>query len=174
MALLERDEGLCPEHRTVHQKLNHFRQPSYALNTVLPFMIAGPVANPLPGVYMSHTWMNDVFLGNGTFFVEAYMNPAEFIIDSRDVSAIHVAALLSDDTNGERLWAAGPRFTANQLLAIWREAYPDRKIYPDFQFPQAPKITMDKSKSTELLKGLVGRDYYPLKETVLANVQDAL
>ena len=102
------------------------------------------------------------------------MNPAEFVIDSRDSAAIHVAALLSDETNGERLWAAGHRYTANDLLGIWREAFPDRKILPDFEFPQSPNIIIDKSKSTQLLKQLEGRDWYTLKETALANVADVL
>jgi len=102
------------------------------------------------------------------------MNPAEFVIDSRDSAAIHVTALLSDETNGERLWAAGSRYTANDLLGIWREAFPDRKILPDFEFPQAPSIIIDKSKSTQLLKQFEGRDWYPLKETALANVADVL
>jgi len=102
------------------------------------------------------------------------MNPAEFVIDSRDSAAIHVAALLSNETNGERLWAAGHRYTANDLLKIWREAFPDRKILPDFEFPQAPTIVLDKSKSTQLLREFEGRDWYPLKETALANVSNVL
>jgi len=102
------------------------------------------------------------------------MNPAEFIVDSRDAAAIHVAALLSDETNGERLWAAGHRYTANDLLQIWREAFPDRKILPDFDFPQAPSIIVDKSKSTKLLRDFEGRDWHPLRESALGNVTNVL
>ena len=153
---------------------NEIRQPSYAFNTILPWTVLGPVANPAAGLYSTHSWTNDVFLGKSTFMVDAFMNPAGFAVDSRDSAAIHIAALLSDETNGERLWASGPSVTANDLLKIWREAFPDRKILPDFDLPQAPRVVLDTSKSTQLLREFQGRGWYTLKETVLANVAEVL
>ncbi|KAH7108383.1 hypothetical protein BKA62DRAFT_824579 [Auriculariales sp. MPI-PUGE-AT-0066] len=148
-------------------------KPSYAFNTVLPFMILGPVINPTKGHYSTHSWINEVFEGKADGLGVVYMNPPEWVVDTRDCAAIHVAALLSTKTNGERLWAAAHPHTLNQYLATWRKAFPDRKLLPDFDFPPAPTIDItDREKSTKLLKEFAGKDWYSFEETALANVSD--
>ncbi|KAH7106582.1 hypothetical protein BKA62DRAFT_826087 [Auriculariales sp. MPI-PUGE-AT-0066] len=150
-------------------------KPGYAFNSVLPDMILGPVLNPVKGTYTTHSWMNDVFLGNRDALSVAFMNPPEWMVDSRDTAIIHVAALLSTEMNGQRLWAAAHPHTLNQHLALWRKAFPDRNILPDFDFPAPPKIDLtDLDKSTKLLKEFAGKDWYTFEETSLANVAHAL
>lgn len=95
-------------------------------------------------------------------------------MDTRDTAAIPVAALLSTDTDGERLWASGHPWNINQALAIWREEFPKRTIRENYPFPKGPLVDVDATKSTALLKELEGRDWIPLKETVLANIAEVL
>lgn len=135
----------------------------------------GPVANPTPGTYSSHTYTN------GIFHIEEkeplglmFMNPTDAFVDVRDVAAIHVAALLSTDTTGDRLFAAGGRYIANDILAIWREAFPERTIRPDLNFPPNPKIEFDTEKSTELLLELEGRNWISLRKSVVDNARQSL
>ncbi|KAH7106574.1 hypothetical protein BKA62DRAFT_805028 [Auriculariales sp. MPI-PUGE-AT-0066] len=151
-------------------------KPGYAFNTVVPVGIFGPVLNPTKGVvYSSHTWLNDLFLGNRESPIVNFLNPAVAMVDSRDCAAVHVAALLSSETNGQRLWASAHHFTANQILVIWRKAFPDRNILSDFDFPPHPKIEFtDVHKSTKLLKEFAGKDWYTLEESILANVESVL
>ena len=168
-----RENKVCISH-TVKLPGLTFVQPSFAFNTIHPTLVAGPVANPAPGHYSTHTWLTEIFLDTPDSLGPTFVNPADWLVDTRDVAAIHVAALLSDSTNGERLWAAGHPFSGNQLLGVWRKAFPEREIRADFEFPEGPKIVLDRSKSTKMLKELEGRDWYSLEETVIANVQRAL
>ncbi|KAH7106583.1 hypothetical protein BKA62DRAFT_805045 [Auriculariales sp. MPI-PUGE-AT-0066] len=151
-------------------------KPSYAFNSILPVNIYGPVANPTPGiVYTTHTWLNDLFLGNRESMIMRFINPAVAMVDNRDCAAIHVAALLSTEVNGQRLWASAHAFTANQILAVWRKAFPDRDIVADFDYPVHPKVHLtDVDKSTKLLKEFTGKDWYSFEQTMIANVADVI
>ncbi|KAH7107911.1 hypothetical protein BKA62DRAFT_320 [Auriculariales sp. MPI-PUGE-AT-0066] len=147
------------------------QKPNYAFNVVLPGFVMGPVANPAPGYYNTQGWMNDFFNGTVTNVTENAFNPSTWVTDTRDCAAIHIAALLSTEVSGERLWACSQVFTANEILAIWREAYPDRKFREDFNYPEMPKVELlGREKSTQLLKELEGRDWMSLKDISLDNV----
>lgn len=116
--------------------------------------------------------MNEVFVEAETD-AAVYLNSTEFINDTRDVAAIHVAVLLSTETNGERLFSAARPYNGNKILAIWRKAFPGRKIRPDFDLPEK-NVKIDASRSTKLLKELEGRDWYTVEETAIANVAGVL
>ncbi|KAH7103330.1 hypothetical protein BKA62DRAFT_670471 [Auriculariales sp. MPI-PUGE-AT-0066] len=118
-------------------------EPSYAFNVVIPDHTAGPLLTTVPGDYSSHDWLNDLFLGNPNSYSVPFMNPRV----SLEI------------------------YHADEVLKIWRDAYPDRKILPDFGFPPAPHITIDSSKSTKLIWDLEGRDWYTLQDIVLGNVK---
>ena len=102
------------------------------------------------------------------------MNPAARFVDVRDVAAIHVAALLDETTESRRLFAAAHKFTLNEILAVWRKEFPERKIVADVDWPKQPEVDLEQGESTELLKAFAGRDWYSFEETVIANVQDVL
>ncbi|KAF8201171.1 hypothetical protein K438DRAFT_1965692 [Mycena galopus ATCC 62051] len=149
--------------------------PSYAFNTVLPDLVVGPIFNPTPGIiYSSHTFLNGLFLSEQKLPILNFVRPASLAVDVRDVASIHLAALLSTQTEGKRIWAAAHRFEVNDILKIWREAFPERTFVEDFKLPPQPKITLELAQSEELLEGLEGRGWLPFKESVIANVQDAL
>ncbi|KAJ7233851.1 hypothetical protein B0H12DRAFT_1212610 [Mycena haematopus] len=149
-------------------------RPSYAFNTVLPDLVIGPALNPTPGFYSTHTLLNDLFLSKPEPFVLSFVQPASLVVDVRDVASIHLAALLSTQTEGKRIWAAAHTFEINDILKIWREEFPDRTFVEDFKFPPQPKITLDLAESEKLLKAFEGRTWFSFKESVIANVQDAL
>jgi len=102
-----------------------------------------------------------------------FMNPAANLVDSRDTAVIHVAALLANDVNEERLWALAHPLHINKVLKIWREAYPERadKLPKDLDYPPAPKQIVDTSRSTELLQRFAGRSWIDAKTTILDNVK---
>ncbi|KAF7370337.1 NAD(P)-binding protein [Mycena sanguinolenta] len=146
-------------------------RPSYAFNTVLPDLVFGPVFNPTPGTYSTHTLLNNLFLSEPEPFILNFVKPASLAVDVRDVASIHLAALLSTSMQEKRIWAAAHRFEINDILAIWREEFPERKFVEDFKLPSQPKITLDLAESKELLRAFEGRSWFPFKESVIANVQ---
>jgi hypothetical protein len=118
--------------------------------------------------------LNELFLGSAGGRAVGLMRPASRFVDVRDVAFVHVAALVETNLDGQRLWAAPHKFTANEILAVWRDAFPERKIVPDFKFEKQPDINIDDEQSTALVKAFKGRDWHSFKETVLSNVQAVL
>lgn len=102
------------------------------------------------------------------------MNPAARLVDVRDVAAVHVAAMLGDAVNGQRLFAAPHKFTLNEILQAWREALPGRDVPKDVEFERQPDVNVADEESTELVRAYMGREWLSLKETVVANVQSVL
>ncbi|KAJ6483972.1 hypothetical protein C8R45DRAFT_931428 [Mycena sanguinolenta] len=149
-------------------------RPSYAFNVVLPDLVISPVFNPTPGVYSTHTFLNALFFSEPEPAILKFVQPASLAMDVRDVASIHLAALLSLSTEGKRIWAAVHRFEINDILAIWREEFPERKFVEDFKLPPQPKITLELAPSEELVKAFEGRSWLSLKESAIANVQDVL
>ncbi|KAF7377595.1 NAD(P)-binding protein [Mycena sanguinolenta] len=148
--------------------------PSYAFNTVLPDLVFGPVFNPAPGHYSGHGNLNALFLSEPEPVVLNFLKPACFAVDVRDVASIHLAVLLSMQTEGKRLWAAAHTFEVNDLLRIWREEFPDRTFVEDFKLPPNPKITLELAESEKLLTEFEGRTWLPFKETIIDNVRAAV
>ncbi|KAF7370344.1 NAD(P)-binding protein [Mycena sanguinolenta] len=149
-------------------------RPSYAFNTVLPDLVFGPVFNPTPGMYTTHSFLNSLFLSEPEPLILNFVKPAPLAVDVRDVASMHLAALLSSSMQERRIWAAAHRFEINDILAIWREEFPERKFVEDFKLPPQPKITLDLTESEELLRAFEGRSWLPFRETVIVNVQDVL
>lgn len=149
-------------------------QPQFSFNTILPHLVFGPICNPAPGAYSTATQLTQLFNGDSENPIASYLNPSPYIVDVRDVALIHIGALLDPETDRERLWAAAvPLRHINDILEIWRKAYPDRKdtIPKNYDFPDAPKQTIDDSKSVELLKRYAGRSWIDLKTTMIDNVR---
>ncbi|KAF8201178.1 hypothetical protein K438DRAFT_1821524 [Mycena galopus ATCC 62051] len=149
-------------------------RPAYTFNTILPDLVIGPVFNPTPGFYSTHTLLNGLFLSEKDPVILNFVKPASLAVDVRDVASVHLAALLSTETKGKRIWAAAHRFEINDILKIWRDAFPERTFVEDFKFPPQPKITLELAEGEKLLQGFEGRAWLPFKESVIANVQDAL
>jgi hypothetical protein len=144
------------------------------VNAILPDYVAGPTVNPTASSHGTAGWLSLLFNGqteNNPAY--AIIQPSSFLTDVRDVAILHVAALLGPDVNHERIVSANERMDPNRILAYWREAYPDRKILPDFDFPPAPKVDIDLTRPKELVQRYAGRPMISLKQSVVDNVRSA-
>ncbi|ORY35589.1 hypothetical protein BCR39DRAFT_510931 [Naematelia encephala] len=148
-------------------------KPRFSVNTVLPHMTIGQPFNPAEGVYSTSTWLNELFDGKLDSPIVGFLAPGSWFVDVRDCAIVHVGALLDTSTDGHRLWAAGqPPVHVNEVLKIWREAFPNHELPPDFDLPAQPKQNLDREASTQLLQRYAGRSWTPLKETLIDNVKN--
>ena len=81
---------------------------------------------------------------------------------------MHVAALIFPDVKGERLFSFAYPYTWNDILAIFRKLYPQKKFIDDI-----PDVGQDLSKvangrAEELVKRIKGTGWESLEASVKA------
>jgi hypothetical protein len=96
-------------------------------------------------------------------------------IDVKDVAILHVAALLDPECNGARLQAWADYCNMNDILAVLRRLYPQRKFRDDFTNQTQLTITTDFDQQVALLKKWGGQDRWrPLEQTVADEAKSTL
>lgn len=111
------------------------------------------------------------------------------IVDVRDVAHAHVAAMEKPEAAGERFLVGDKILSFTQIGEILREAYPDRKL-PKGELPSwlvrmltlvnptlkqiVPELEKERSFSNEKSKQILGIDYIPAKEAVLASTNSLI
>jgi hypothetical protein len=96
----------------------------------------------------------------------------EYFVDVEDVGILHLIALANPEVTNERIFGYAEPFDFNQMLAIFRKNFPDRKFHEDF-----PGIGKDistiapRERAIALLKEF-GRDgFRSFEESLLMNVE---
>jgi hypothetical protein len=85
--------------------------------------------------------------------------PKGCYVDVRDVAALHVAAALDPNVEGERLLALAGPFNMNITLTVLRQQFPDREFIDDGPPQQLCLATIsDEQRLIGLLKKWAGRD----------------
>ena len=111
------------------------------------------------------------------------------IVDVRDVALAHVAAMEKPEAAGERFLVGDKILKFTEIGAILREAYPDRKL-PKGELPSwlvrmltlvnptlkqiVPELGQTRSYSSEKSKQVLGLDYIPAKDAVLASTDSLI
>ena len=95
-----------------------------------------------------------------------------WIVDVKDVALLHVAAMLDPKVKGARLHAWGHHNSWNDVLAILRKLYPQRKLIDDLPDEVGTSPTTDFSQPLALLKKWGNQDgWTALEETVTENMR---
>jgi hypothetical protein len=88
-----------------------------------------------------------------------------------DTARIHVAALLSESIQNERIYASAAPFTWNQILAILRGLSPQKKFVDDFPGAKLSGMQVPTERGEQVLREYFGRPgWVSLEETVKENV----
>ncbi|GAB5456729.1 MAG: aldehyde reductase [Henriciella sp.] len=111
------------------------------------------------------------------------------IVDVRDVALAHVAAMETPDAAGERFLVGDKILKFTDIGDILREAYPDRKL-PKGELPSwlvrmltlvnptlkqvVPELEKERTFSNEKSKRMLGLNYIPAKEAVLASTNSLI
>lgn len=109
------------------------------------------------------------------------------IVDVRDVSAAHIAAMNDPAAIGERYIVADAFRTMKQMAAVLRSAYPDRKKIPSRGMPDflvrtlalvnsevatiASELHKQRILSSEKVRKLLGRDLIGADESIRASAE---
>jgi len=146
-------------------------KPSFVLNTVLPDLVLGEIINTASEGSTAGL-ANKVFTEGNNSHIYPFAAVPSFYVDVKDTARIHLAALIEPDVQNERLWALAGTFTLNQILGIWREAFPNRSLPADYEGLSVPtQIKVDTSRELELLKRQGRPGWVSLKDSVLEQVK---
>ncbi|KAK3649369.1 hypothetical protein LTR56_006456 [Elasticomyces elasticus] len=144
-------------------------KPPFQVAAVLPNANFGAVLQP--GGEMSAStgaWPAQLFTGK-TGILNPMDLPPQWFVDVQDDARLHVAALIDPSCNGKRIFAFAKPYTCNEILAIFRKAYPDRKFMEDRDMGE-DLSTVPSEEAEALLKKHYGKGWTSLEESVMAGV----
>lgn len=111
------------------------------------------------------------------------------IVDVRDVALAHVAAMETPEAAGERFILGDKVLSFTDIGDVLREAYPDRKL-PKGELPSwlvrmltlvnptlkqvLPELEKNRGFNNEKSQRLLGIDYIPAKEAILASTNSLI
>lgn len=151
--------------------------PDMKLTTINPVLVTGPSLDKNIGTSLE---VVERVLKSSDPMLPRFGIP---LVDVRDVAAMHVTALSTPDSAGQRVLAAEGFLWMAEMATIMQERYPERKIKnavaPDFMLrflslfdPSIktilPQLGIVKDVSNEKAKSLLGIDFIPARESLLA------
>ena len=97
-------------------------------------------------------------------------NSIEAFCSITDIALLHVGAAILDGFENKRLYGVSDILTWNDILAIFRQLYPEKKTYEDFDERRKEISHYDTEASLAVLKGF-GRDgWKPTNEAIKENL----
>ncbi|ORY10391.1 dihydroflavonol-4-reductase [Clohesyomyces aquaticus] len=132
-------------------------KPGFVFNSILPNCNFSRVLVPeKQGFPSTIEWAKFVWTGENFDFVTKLLSP-QWYIDTVDDALIHIAALIYSDVESERLFGFAEPFNWNQILAIYRKLYPERKFRDDVEGLGQDRAKVPRERAEELLKWM-GRE----------------
>ena len=87
------------------------------------------------------------------------------------MARLHLAALIDPDVNHKRILAYKEPYTWNQVLAIFRKLYPNRKFVDDLPDQGEDKSTVDTRRPEEILKRFGDNGFTGLEQSIAWTVE---
>lgn len=130
-------------------KLMKAKDPGFVLNTVLPNMNIGNILSVKGQGYPSTSgWVKalwDGFKGHEDLEYKGALrlhrsldstltipNPPQYYVNVQDNARVHVGAMIFSDVKSEWLYSCAYPYNWNDMLAVFRKLYPDRKFREDY------------------------------------------
>ncbi|KAF2872065.1 hypothetical protein BDV95DRAFT_493313 [Massariosphaeria phaeospora] len=127
-------------------------QPNFVVNSVLPNANFGPVlVSEQQGAPSTIEWAKSAFTGEHFEMLAKRITP-QWYIDTIDTALIHVGALIYSDVSSERLFAFAEPFNWNQLLAVYRKIYPERRFPKDLEGLGVDRCRVPNERAEEVLR----------------------
>lgn len=100
------------------------------------------------------------------------MKHIDFYSDVTDTARLHVAAAISKDTKGERIFGYAGKFHWDDVLDVLRKNFPDRNFPGNFSGDTVPVEVENPNRAGIFLRGLGRPGFIMLEETILRTVKD--
>lgn len=143
-------------------------KPGFVLNTVLPNANMGHILSVEHQGYPSTAgWIRALWDGFENNKDLEY-NPPQYYINVQDNARVHVAALILSDVVGERLFSFAYPFNWNDILAVFRKLYPQRKFREDYEDIGQDLSKVSNGRAEDLIKRLGRPGWASLEESVKA------
>lgn len=159
----------------------HVGQPQYKLNMVLPGLVFGSTLDSSQAgsttAYVKMLFAGDksgcesspprAFNSSSSSLIESLtdLNLTEAFVNATDMGLVHLGALLSS-TENRRILATATTFNWNDVLAILRRSYPDKKFVEDFVNGR-DLAKIDNQQATTILKEFGKDGWKSLEQSVL-------
>ncbi|KAK0609032.1 Aldehyde reductase 2, partial [Lasiodiplodia hormozganensis] len=128
-----------------------------------------PLSHEHQGYPSSSQWAPKAFRGDPDF----NKFPSFYWISIKDMTRLHVAALLHPGVQHERIFGFAGTYTVNDFLAFYRKHYPDRQFPEDVSGVVSTFVEVEPAKrAEELLKDMGRPGFEALENTVLDNIID--
>jgi nucleoside-diphosphate-sugar epimerase len=146
------------------------QRPGFVFNTVLPNYTSGIILQPLgvPGAGSTARWVRDVFNhpSKEEYVAKLRDDSPQWQVDVEDVAKLHLAALVFEEVNGERIFGFAFPFNYNSFLRVLRSLAPEREFPPDERSKQQPSTVVDNQRSIAILKKFGANGWVPFEESV--------
>jgi len=142
------------------------QKPGFVFNTVLPNCNIGHILSVEHQGYPSTSgWVRALWDGfEGQKDLE--YNPPQYYIDVQDNARVHIAALIFPDVRNERLFSFAYPFTWNDILAVFRKLYPERKFIDDYSNLGKDLSNVANDRALELVKRLGRPGWTSLEDSI--------
>ena len=157
--------------------------PDMKLTTINPVLVTGPSLDEHIGTSLE---VVERVLKSSDPMLPRFGIP---LVDVRDVAAMHVKALSTPESEGQRVLAAEGCLWMAEMARAMQARYPDRKIKsavaPDFMLrvlslfdPSIktilPQLGIVKKVSNERARSVLGIDFIPARESLLASTDSLI
>lgn len=151
----------------------------YAFNTVLPNFVTGPPANPdrsshAPG-YTTFGWLREFAQGDYGPHTTLYLflhDAAGLFNDVRDVARAHVAALVAEEVQNQRIFAMTDLFCVEEVASSIRKAKPNLKLPSVAGSADRMDLSVPNQYYKDLLKQYYGTAPISLEQSVADSIAD--
>ncbi|KAF2096617.1 aldehyde reductase [Rhizodiscina lignyota] len=144
------------------------KNPGFVLNCVLPNMNIGHILSVKDQGYPSTSgWVRalwDGFKGHE----DLEYNPPQYYINVQDNARVHIAGLIYSDVKGERLYSFAHPYNWNDMLAVLRKLYPDRKFHEDYSDIGHDLSKVANERAEELVKRFGQPGWTSLEDSIKA------
>lgn len=150
-------------------KFQSEEKPKFAISTILPSFVFGPVIHKVKDVESINTSVALLFKYFNAPETIALAGPTQAFVDVRDVAQMHIAAMQNPEAAGKRFISCSDGFTWQKVVDILHEKYPERKQAQGGE--GAGKYeTLYKTNNTQSKK-VLGIEYIDLKKSVIDTIE---